>query len=538
LAAMAGEHGEIRLTGLAHHFFEAGSAGDPQRAIAYARQAADQALALYAYDAAARHLEHAGRLLAESRLPGWEASLCEINLAQAEALDRAGDGARARATFAQAADRARNLSLPEHLARAALGLATRWTYDDPTVLPILDEAAQGVGDADPRLRARLLGRLAQALYFMPDSAERRVHLCDEAAALARRVGDPALLGEVLADRLEALFHDSNIEDQCATATTLMQVAPTTGDPRIDLTARAWWIVLSMRRGLLREADSELVRFAQLADDLRQPRFRWYALYFSAALALARGRVSEAERLALEALQVGGPVSSDGTTMVAWAQLFAVRREQGQLHSLAELGTTAQVSALPASQSGRIFSGLGLWLLPLFLSEQGRFTEARAAFDSAMAGGVRHLPPENGRNTRITALAALAMACGSLDDRAAAQQLYEALHPYAALWNVSGWGYVCNTAVTQVLGTLAGVMREWDIAIQHFEAAIQAHDREGAVTAQVHTLHNYARMLLTRNARGDRAQSRKLVTRGLTLATEHGLAHLGAKLAHLTARGRR
>ena len=152
----------------------------------------------------------------------------------------------------------------------------------------------------------------------------------------------------------------------------------------------------------------------------------------------------------------------------------------------------------------------------------------------MAGGVEQLPPENGRNTRITALAALAMACGSLDDRAAAQPLYEALLPYAALWNISGWGYVCNTAVTQVLGTLAGVMRKWDLAVQHFDAAIQAHDREGAVTAQAHTLHNYARMLLARNKRGDRAHAHELIARGLSLTTEYGLVHLGDKLRRLSS----
>jgi hypothetical protein len=152
----------------------------------------------------------------------------------------------------------------------------------------------------------------------------------------------------------------------------------------------------------------------------------------------------------------------------------------------------------------------------------------------MAGGIAQLPPENGRNTRIPALASLSIACAFLDDRTTAPQFYEALHPYAALWNIAGWGYMCHTAVTQLLGTLAGVMREWDRAIQHFEAAMQVHDREGAVTAQVHTLHNYARMLLRRNKRGDRAHARELVTHGLSLATEHGLAHLADKLTRLSA----
>ena len=173
---------------------------------------------------------------------------------------------------------------------------------------------------------------------------------------------------------------------------------------------------------------------------------------------------------------------------------------------------------------------------MFLSEQGRTDEARAAFDSAMAGGIAQLPPENGRNTRITVLSSLAITCAFLDDRTAAPQLYKALHPYAALWNISGWGYLCHTAVTQLLGTLAGVMRECDLAIQHFETAIQAHDREGAVTAQGHTLHNYARMLLERNKRGDRAHARQLITRGLTLATEHGLTSLTDKLTRLGTGG--
>jgi len=534
LERLPGGKVEDHLSELAHHFFEAGTAGDPQRAITYARQAAEQAQALYAYDSAARHLEHAACLLDESRPPGWEPLLCEISLGQAEALDRAGDGARARATFEQAAARARSLSLPRLLARAALGLATRWVYDDPGVLQLLEEAAQRIGEADPALRARVLARLAQVLYFTPGTAARRVHLCDEAAALARHGGDPALLGEVLVDQLEALFHDSNIDEQCNTAASLLALAPSADDPRVHLTARAWSVVLSMRRGRLRAADAELVHFAQLAEDLKLPRFRWYALYFGATLALARGRVTDAERLILEASAIGGRVSAEGAAVVAWAQLFGLRREQGRLPVFADLEPTVQLSALPATRTGRTFAGVGSWLLPLFCSEQGHAQEARAAFDAAMAGGLDQLPQENALNTRITALASLAVTCAFLDDRASAPELYEYLRPYAAQWNVLGWGVACHTAVTQLLGLLAGVMRQWDLAVHYFDTAMHDHEREGAVTAQVRTLHNYSRMLAERHRRGDRALARTLISRGRALAAEHGLTHLGDQLTRLAA----
>ena len=102
----------------------------------------------------------------------------------------------------------------------------------------------------------------------------------------------------------------------------------------------------------------------------------------------------------------------------------------------------------------------------------------------MAGGLEELPQENALNTRITALASLAVTCAFLDDRATAPRIYECLRPYAAQWNVLGWGIASHTAVTQLLGMLAGVMRQWDLAVQYFEAAIQDHDREGAVTSSL------------------------------------------------------
>ena len=105
-----------------------------------------------------------------------------------------------RRTLRTAADAARSAGDVELLAHAALasapwGLATALT-DEEGLIPLLEEALDQLPEADGALRARLLARLAAALYWSA-SAERRESLAEEAIAMARRVGDPATLAFVL-----------------------------------------------------------------------------------------------------------------------------------------------------------------------------------------------------------------------------------------------------------------------------------------------------------------------------------------------------
>ena len=81
---------DAHLAELAHHFFESAAGGDGQKAVDYARRAGSRAVALLAYEEAARLYEMALEALgpdaaATARLR------CELLLALADAQGRAGD---------------------------------------------------------------------------------------------------------------------------------------------------------------------------------------------------------------------------------------------------------------------------------------------------------------------------------------------------------------------------------------------------------------------------------------------------------------
>lgn len=107
-----------------------------------------------------------------------------------------------------AAGVARSHALHVHLARAALGYGGQWTFTgetvDDTLVALLEEALDALGDADDALRARLLARLANELYHS-DRPERAARHSERAVEAARASGDPTALGQALLARLYALW---------------------------------------------------------------------------------------------------------------------------------------------------------------------------------------------------------------------------------------------------------------------------------------------------------------------------------------------
>src|SRR5207248_7391839 len=163
LEALYGDQPGSHLAELAHHAI---TGGDTERALAYTRRAGDRALALLAYEEAARLYQVGLSVLdaAERREP---AKQCQLLLALGHALTRAGDAVGAKETFLQAAELARDLAMPDALAQAALGYGGRFVWaragSDQRLIPLLREALALADDLDATLRARLQARLAAAL---------------------------------------------------------------------------------------------------------------------------------------------------------------------------------------------------------------------------------------------------------------------------------------------------------------------------------------------------------------------------------------
>src|SRR5262249_41590374 len=119
---------EPHLAELAYHFYESARPAVAEKALDYARRAAERSLRLLAYEEAARLLVVALRVLDGAEPP--DASVrCDLRRAPGAAYARAGDTPQSKQAYRRAARLAETLCLPQRLGRAALGYGGRITWE-------------------------------------------------------------------------------------------------------------------------------------------------------------------------------------------------------------------------------------------------------------------------------------------------------------------------------------------------------------------------------------------------------------------------
>ena len=255
LAERAKSAPERWLAPLAHHAL-AGADADPEPALAYALDAARQAVERLAWEASVELLERAERLARGRAAP---ARLAEVLVALGDARLRAGETDRARLAFEEAARLAREEARDDLLARAALGAAglgvTIVAVDEPLVA-LLEEALERLeGDRDS-LRVRLLSRLAIALAYAPAEARRRA-LIEEAVAAAHTLADPGALAVALTASHVVHWAPEHLSVRFAAADELVALGKRAGDPEIELHGRHWRVVDLLEQGDVASAADEI-----------------------------------------------------------------------------------------------------------------------------------------------------------------------------------------------------------------------------------------------------------------------------------------
>jgi DNA-binding SARP family transcriptional activator len=505
LEAVYGREREPHLAELAHHFLEA-APSELDKAIGYARQAAEHAAALLAYEEAARLYEMAIDAIA-LHAPGDDRARCELLLGLGDAQARGGDPDSWKDTFAQAAEIARRLDEPELLARAALGYGGRFVWfragSDQRLVPLLEDAIEALAPDNP-LRARLMARLAGALRDQP-AAERRASLCREAVELARTCDDPATLAHALEGTYSALSWPRDAEAWLAMATELTALGEQTGDAEHAFNGHqhAWGAY--MVRGDMGAADRELSSMTALAQRLRQPAQSWSLATSQASRAMFRGSFEEAERYVEGALELrshghGALGGVDDTTFhyVTHLQTWALRRERG---GLAEVRDAIERYA---AQHPTFF--IFRCMLVSTYSQLDLGNQARQELDRLGADGFSAL--EVGTEWHFGACL-LAEACASLGDPRHAPRIYEALEPYGE-YNVMAHPEFSLGSAARYLGLAASTMSRWEAAESHFEQALAMNAQMGSPPWLAHSQHDYAAMLLARDEADDRGRARGLV----------------------------
>lgn len=314
---------DARVEELAYHWLAATEAVDAAKAVAYARQAAERALAGLAFAEAAEYYERALGVWTPRDRAG-EALRCDLLIGLGDAQRRAGNP-QYRATVQQAVDAARALGDGERLARAVLTTARPGGFNassdviDRELIALYEEAAAALGDGDSLLRARVLGQLAVELLHTHEQ-ERRNSLTREAVAIARRIGDRLGLAQVLVLRIVAISNPFTLAERLTLLEELTSLAEELGNRELACSAAYHRTVALLEAGDIAGAEASLAELERLATELRQPFFGWVARLGAAMLAGLRGD-PDTERLAIAAFEFGVAGGQPEAATALGGQLF-------------------------------------------------------------------------------------------------------------------------------------------------------------------------------------------------------------------------
>jgi DNA-binding SARP family transcriptional activator len=524
LEALYAGNPDAHLAELAHHFFLAVPAAAAGKATEYAERAGDHAARRLAYEEAVR-LYRTGLVALEVEGTVDESRRCELLIALGDAQAAAGEGAASKETFVQALEIARRLKAPEQLTRAALGYSGRFAWGRPggdtRLVPFLEEALAGVGEADTELRARLLARLACALRENL-SPERCEPLSREAVEIARRLGDPATLVYTLMGHRLVVWAPDNVEELLEIASEITSFADEAGQPERAADARLLKLEGHLIRGDVRGVRAELDAAARLAAETRRPSTHWHVEVHRGELALLEGRFADAERHIAEMVRLGEQAEIANVVSYASAQTFALRWCVGGLGETA--GDEPRAEELPSSAVSRC-------LLAVLDLELGHEEEARGALAALAADDFAAVPRDE---DWMLALALLVEVAAGVGDVESAAVLYRLLEPYGGLVVVSPHQFGTGSAARS-LGVAATSGGRFDHAERHFEDALSMNGRIGARPWLARTQEDYARMLLIRRAPGDPERAVELIDQALSAYRELGMESYAARASAL-ARG--
>lgn len=337
------------LADLAHHYGEAAALGEAAKAIHYAKLAANHALEGLAYEEAAALLLHAIGVL-DPKSASDRRTRADLLLDYGRAQWTAGDRVSADNAFWEVVELARSLDDPDLFADAAIDLSGRrgWReagVENPHIVTLLEEAIERLPATDSPLRAIVLSRLASELYFVPDTYDRRVALRDEAIAMADRIGDPRTRLSVLDVGFGGVVNPDGISVPADVAEEIVVLARQVGDLGHEINGLGWCVFNRLQVGDLDAAEAFVDQETAIAERVRQREYLWSTMVHRATVVMARGRISDAERYANEALAMGQSAGIETALQMFGVFEISRRRLVGGLEEMQPL-TQAMVDQYP------------------------------------------------------------------------------------------------------------------------------------------------------------------------------------------------
>jgi DNA-binding SARP family transcriptional activator len=448
-------------------------AGLPEDALHWSISAGDHAFDHLAPTEAAQHYQVA--LEAAEALHRPDAQRADLLVRLGHAQYRAGDP-RAQVNLFQGATLARRSGQSQTLIRAALVADLGVIRVDSLArehAEVVESALQIADPADIATYARLQAVLAKSLTYTPE-VERRVALAHRALRLAEESDDATLLARVAPAVLAALWAPGNESLRNEVAAKALSAAEVSGDPLLQFSVNLAARQVAIESGDPVMAAHTLNRLRVTAQSVGEPYLRWLIVACDTFEAMMAGQLSDAERLAAEALDFGLRIGAPDAFAMYAAQYFVLGTFGGrhaELLPLVEQAARENPSVLPF----RLAHGI-------ICVAVGDVDAAREILHEGMEGGFAVLDIDNFWMTSVIAYGIIAI---ELDDRDAAAQLLPVLEPYAA--QVSFNGVTSQGPVAAYVGKLASLLGRHDEAERQLRTALATATAFGWIYHQATTL---------------------------------------------------
>lgn len=333
----------------------------------------------------------------------------------------------------------------------------------------LTRAAAALPPGDSALRVRLMGRIAATSIAGPLARERGRSAGQEAVAMARRLGDPALLVQALADLHLAPTTPDEWVARGDAAEEIVALGERLGRPEVALLGYEWQFGERLGRADRHGAEESLGRLELYAQLSPSPKWRIAAGLRRAVLTcLAGDREGALRVLDTEFLSARQWLHQEELSGIAVGFRTAAALQHGvddpvlreQYDSLAEAAGQIPAPFIQASLA------LTAWVIGEEELARRHLGRAAAALD-VLAVGLESL----------YGLTCCGLVAGALGDERLARDIRPLLEPHAGRLTAGSSGMIVPTATA--VGVLADATGDAEAAASYHDLGIELAERVGS-----------------------------------------------------------